>query len=81
MMRVLGRLAFPLAVVVLIGGGVSLARASVDELALAQSWTSSAPALLGPINSLGRAGWDCVAEKAARATRPRDAELPNDEEK
>jgi hypothetical protein len=79
MQRVLRRLLIPAAVVVLIGGGVGLARASLDELAMAESMTSSTPALLGPINSLGRNGWNCAPEKMARATRPNDAELPDDQ--
>jgi len=78
MPRVLARFSIPLAVVVLILGGVGLARASLDELAVAQSLSSSPAALLGPINSLGRTGWDCTPEKAARAARVREAELPDD---
>ncbi len=66
------------AFVVLILGGASLARASLDELAVAQTLTSSTPMLLGPINGLGRVGWDCTPEKAARSTSARDAELPDD---
>jgi hypothetical protein len=78
MPRVLARFSIPLAVVVLIFGGVGLARASFDELAVAQSLASSPSALLGPINSMGRTGWDCTPEKAARAARVREAELPDD---
>jgi len=78
MARVLKRLLLSLAVVVLIAGGASLARASLDELAVAQSLASSPAPLLGPINSLGRTGWDCAPEKAARAARIAEAELPDE---
>lgn len=37
---------------------------------------SDPPALLAPISEDGRVGWSCPAEKAARATTVRDAELP-----
>ncbi len=78
MPRYLARLSVPVLVVVLIFAGVGLARASLDELAMAQTLTSSIPTMLGPINSLGRAGWDCIPEKAARAERASHAELPDD---
>jgi len=78
MLRVLARFSIPLAIVVLILGGMGLARASLDDLAVAQSLASAPASLLGPIDALGRTGWDCVPEKAARAARVRDAELPDD---
>jgi len=78
MFGVLARFAIPLATVVLILGGMGLARASLDDLAVAQSLASSPAALLGPINSLGRSGWDCTPEKAARSARAGGAELPDD---
>lgn len=81
MPHILRRLLIPVAVVVLIAGGAGLARASLDQVSLAESMTSSVPALLGPINSLGRSGWDCAPEKAARASTPVRAELPSDQEK
>jgi len=37
---------------------------------------SAAPAILGPIEESGRAGWDCKPEHAAAASRWQDAELP-----
>jgi hypothetical protein len=37
---------------------------------------SSAPALLGPITSTGRVGWECKPEKAAASERVHEAELP-----
>jgi hypothetical protein len=78
MPRLLVRLSVPVLVVVLMFGGAGLARAALDELALAQSLTSATPGMLGPINSLGRTGWDCAPEKAARASRAGHAELPDD---
>ena len=78
MPRLLARLSVPVFVVVLIFGGAGLARASLDELAMAQSLMSSVPEMLGPINSLGRTGWDCTPEKAARSARAAHAELPDD---
>jgi hypothetical protein len=74
----LARFATPVAIAVLILAGASLARASIDELAAAQTFTFSAPSLLGPISALGRSGWDCAPERAARASNPRAAELPDD---
>lgn len=38
---------------------------------------SDPPALLGAINELGRTGWACRPEQAARATTARTAELPS----
>ena len=81
MFGVLARFAVPLITVVLILGGVGLARASLDDLAVAQSLASSPTPLLGPINSLGRSGWDCAPEKAARAATPMRAELLSDQGK
>ena len=78
MPRLLARLSVPALVVVLMFGVVGLARASLDELALAQALTSTTPSMLGPINSLGRTGWDCTPEKAARSQRAIHAELPDD---
>jgi hypothetical protein len=66
------------AVVVLIGAGAGLARASVDELAGVRLVPSAVPSLLGPITSLGRTGWDCAPERAARTASVAHAELPND---
>jgi len=76
------RLAFGIAFALLTAGSVGFARASLvtlDELATAQLQPSTAPALLGPINEAGRNGWQCAPERAAKATRPRDAELPSDD--
>jgi hypothetical protein len=35
-----------------------------------------APALLGPITSAGRIGWECKPERAAAAKGSHEAELP-----
>jgi hypothetical protein len=67
--------------VVLMSAGAGLARAAVvglDELAATQLAPSSVPALLGPVSALGRNGWACEPEKAAKAVDVKDAELPDD---
>jgi hypothetical protein len=78
MQRMLGRWIVYVAVVVLIGAGAGLARASVDELAGVVLVPSAVPGLLGPISSLGRVGWDCAPERAARAASAAHAELPHE---
>ncbi|MGP6159534.1 MAG: hypothetical protein ACLPYS_18835 [Vulcanimicrobiaceae bacterium] len=78
-MRILARLAFIVTFALLLATGAGLARASwstLDELASAQLVPSGAPALLGPINELGRNGWACRPEQAARASEVVNAELP-----
>jgi hypothetical protein len=75
----LARLAFIATLALLLATGAGLARASwstLDELANAQLVPSSPPALLGPINELGRNGWACRPEQAARASDVAHAELP-----
>ncbi|HEY0798842.1 MAG TPA: hypothetical protein VGD50_06800 [Candidatus Baltobacteraceae bacterium] len=69
-----------LTAVVLVSVGAGFARAAVvqlDQLAATQLAPSSVPALLGPIGALGRNGWDCAPEKAAKAAAVKDAELPD----
>ncbi|MBC5820819.1 MAG: hypothetical protein GIX01_02365 [Candidatus Eremiobacteraeota bacterium] len=69
-----------LAVAVLGAGGAGLARASVqtiDELTSGALVPSAAPSLLGPIDALGRVGWDCIPERTARTASVRDARLPD----
>jgi len=76
------RLAFGVALALLTAGSAGFARASIaalDELAGAQLQPSALPALLGPINELGRNGWQCAPERAAKAAHARDAELPTDD--
>jgi hypothetical protein len=70
-----------LVAVVLMIVGVGFARAAVTELggvASMQLVPSSIPTLLGPIDDLGRSGWDCVPERTARSERSKDADLPDD---
>lgn len=50
---------------------------TIDELASGALTPSAAPSMLGPINALGRIGWDCVPERTARTTSARDARLPD----
>ncbi len=74
------RLTLILAAAVLGFGAAGLARASVqtiDELTRGELTPSAAPSLLGPINALGRVGWDCTPERSARTTSARDARLPD----
>lgn len=60
-------------------GGMALAKAaSLEDLLAGQLVPSAAPALLGPITSEGRKGWECKPERAAGAARSGDAELPPD---
>jgi hypothetical protein len=76
------RVAFGTALALLTVASAGFARASIvalDVLANAQLQPSAIPALLGPINELGRNGWQCVPERAAKATGHRDAELPADD--
>jgi hypothetical protein len=72
------RVAAPVALVVLILGGAGLARASLDELAAAQTLSGATPELLGPIDAGGRTGWDCPPERAARSGRAHEALLPDE---
>ncbi|MGH7728985.1 MAG: hypothetical protein ACREM2_09360 [Vulcanimicrobiaceae bacterium] len=61
------------------GLGAGFARASVltlDQVADAGLVPSAAPGLLGPINALGRNGWNCLPEHAARSVSAEAAELP-----
>ncbi len=55
-----------------IGGAVTLSDELTGMLA-----PSEAPALLGPITSAGRVGWECKPERAAAAARADEAELPS----
>jgi hypothetical protein len=82
MVRFGSRLAFGLALALLTAGSAGFARASVaaiQDLANAELPSSSIPSLLGPINELGRNGWQCVPERAAQAVRGATAELPPDD--
>lgn len=50
--------------------------ASVEDLLAGGLVPSTAPALLGPITSVGRKGWDCKPEHAASSTQWKGGELP-----
>lgn len=52
--------------------------ASLEDLLAGALTPSSAPALLGPITSAGRIGWECKPERAAAAAPSSQAELPSD---
>lgn len=50
--------------------------ASVADVLAQGTLNPQAPALLGPITSAGRKGWECKPERAAAATGSHQAELP-----
>ncbi|MGA8099846.1 MAG: hypothetical protein WB810_14415 [Candidatus Cybelea sp.] len=50
--------------------------ASLEDLLAGALTPSAAPALLGPITSVGRVGWECKPERAAAAARWHEGELP-----
>jgi len=52
--------------------------ASLEDMLAGALTPSAAPALLGPITSAGRVGWECKPERAAAASGWRAAELPAD---
>jgi hypothetical protein len=70
-------LAAALLAVVIAGGRFAVAGAASleDEIAGAMA-PSAAPALLGPITSAGRTGWECKPERAATSALWHEAELP-----
>ncbi|HVN70072.1 MAG TPA: hypothetical protein VMU38_10550 [Candidatus Binatia bacterium] len=64
---------------VLLCGRLAVAgAASIEELLAGGLTPSAAPALLGPITSAGRVGWECKPERAASSARSREADLPPD---
>jgi hypothetical protein len=67
-----------LAVLAAAGGVAVSAEATLDDLGHAQLQPSGLPDLLGPITEVGRVGWDCAPEHAARAVTAHAAELPAD---
>jgi len=70
-----------LCVALLSGAGFALARASVpdlDELTRTTLVPSAIPALLGPVDALGRNGWKCAPEQAAKTSSAGAGELPQD---
>jgi hypothetical protein len=79
MIRFGRRLAFGIALALLTAASAGFARASIvalDAMANAQLQSSPIPSFLGPIDELGRNGWQCFPERAARTPARRDAELP-----
>jgi hypothetical protein len=54
------------------------ATASIETAIAGELTPSALPALLGPITSGGRVGWECKPERAAGAAGWREAELPRD---
>lgn len=63
----------------LLSGRFALAGAASLQAMLDGALTpSSAPALLGPITSAGRIGWQCKPEHAAASKDARASELPAD---
>ena len=79
MSRLLVRLVFVSTVALLGAGSVGFARASIvaiGDLAYGPFAPSAIPALLGPINELGRNGWQCRPEQAVQATKASSAALP-----
>lgn len=72
----------PLLLAALLAGAFFCGRFAIANAAAAQDMLagqltpSTAPALLGPITSAGRKGWDCKPEHAAAATTAHAAELP-----
>jgi hypothetical protein len=53
---------------------------SLQEMLAGALTSSAAPALLGPITSAGRLGWECKPERAAAAASSSQAGLPADPE-
>jgi hypothetical protein len=79
------RTLFPrLLAVLLLTGGLLCGRfalagaTSIDDMLSGALAASGAPALLGPITSAGRVGWECKPERAASSQRAHEAELPAD---
>jgi hypothetical protein len=84
MKRFAVRLAYAAALALLAASGAGWGRAAAAtfDSALLQGIVPSAlPALLGPIDEVGRKGWNCVPERAAAAKNPRAAELPAGDER
>ena len=63
---------------ILLTAALGLTHAAAQSLeALADPTWSVRLGLLGPIDELGRNGWDCEPERAAKARAIRDADLPS----
>jgi hypothetical protein len=73
------RIALILALALLGVASADFARASVlslNDLAKGQFLPSESPTLLGPIDAVGRTGWQCAPERAATTQHAATAELP-----
>jgi hypothetical protein len=78
--RTFTRFVFAAALVFAIAGAI-VAWANADALTALDVQAlvpSESPALLGPINELGRKGWQCRPERAAASKRATHADLPSD---
>ena len=72
------RRAFIVVLGILLTAALGLTYAAAQSLeTLADSTWSVRLGLLGPIDEVGRNGWDCEPERAAKARAIRDADLPN----
>jgi hypothetical protein len=69
-------LAIGFAVAASLAGYGATQAASVADLLAQGVLAPQAPALLGPITSAGRIGWECKPERAAAAKGSHEAELP-----
>ncbi|HEY1656570.1 MAG TPA: hypothetical protein VGF86_15815 [Candidatus Tumulicola sp.] len=70
-----------LAAAALACGGAAWAKsASLEDMLAGQLIAADVPAMLGPITSAGRKGWECKPERAASAQGSQAAELPPDPE-
>ena len=85
MIEVVSRTLLPrLLAALLLAGGIFCGRfalagaASLEEMLSGALVPSAAPALLGPITSAGRIGWECKPERAAASSQTSVAELPPD---
>ena len=72
------RRAFMIVLGILLTTALGLTHVAAQSLeTLADPTWSVRLGLLGPIDELGRNGWDCKPERAANARAIRDADLPS----
>jgi hypothetical protein len=69
-------LAVLLAVAVLCGRAAVADSRSLDDAIAGAMTPSATPAMLGPITSAGRIGWECKPERSAGSAGWHEAELP-----
>jgi hypothetical protein len=60
----------------LLGRFIAADATSLEDMLAGSLTPSAAPALLGPITSAGRVGWECKPERAASSAGSHEAELP-----